>query len=809
MCPLSAHRRITALTHLIIMATKEYFPGIGKIKFEGKESKNPMAFRYYDADKVIMGKKMSEWLKFAMAWWHTLCAEGGDQFGGGTKKFPWNGEADKVQAAKNKMDAGFEFMQKMGIEYYCFHDVDLVSEGASIEEYEANLKEVVAYLKQKQAETGIKLLWGTANVFGHARYMNGAATNPDFDVVARAAVQIKNAIDATIELGGTNYVFWGGREGYMSLLNTDQKREKEHLAQMLKMARDYARSKGFQGTFLIEPKPMEPSKHQYDVDTETVIGFLKAHGLDKDFKVNIEVNHATLAGHTFEHELAVAVDNGMLGSIDANRGDYQNGWDTDQFPIDNFELTQAMMQIIRNGGFGNGGTNFDAKTRRNSTDLEDIFIAHIAGMDVMARALESAAKLLEESPYKKMLADRYASFDSGKGKEFEDGKLTLVNHLGIDLGETPEQILSKLDDDRIKDDDVRHDGRHAHDYDYVHRVRDIEADTPARYNADPDRLFESSGCAGKLAVFAVRLDTFEAEKNQQVFYIGTNQPEVLTEIRRHILANFENLPVAGEYMHRDIYDIAEKYGKDTFLMIDKLGTDKMPFFFNLKGRTDAMLEKVKFFRPHFTDRAMQKFGHLFPSHLPPRMKKWRDKYEHHLLLKMAGDGVGEAKSWLVDYFKQAEGDFFVCTPEEGSKAFLHRFAAAGAAIRYQAVHSDEVEDILALDIALRRNDTEWYEHLPPEIDSQLVHKLYYGHFMCYVFHQDYIVKKGVDVHALKEQMLELLQQRGAQYPAEHNVGHLYKAPETLQKFYRENDPTNSMNPGIGKTSKRKNWQEVE
>ncbi|MEI3461540.1 MAG: xylose isomerase [Bacteroides eggerthii] len=407
------------------MATKEYFPGIGKIKFEGKESKNPMAFRYYDAEKVIMGKKMKDWLKFAMAWWHTLCAEGGDQFGGGTKQFPWNGDADKVQAAKNKMDAGFEFMQKMGIEYYCFHDVDLCEEAATIEEYEANLKAIVAYAKQKQAETGIKLLWGTANVFGHARYMNGAATNPDFDVVARAAVQIKNAIDATIELGGMNYVFWGGREGYMSLLNTDQKREKEHLAQMLTLARDYARARGFKGTFLIEPKPMEPSKHQYDVDTETVIGFLKAHGLDKDFKVNIEVNHATLAGHTFEHELAVAVDNGMLGSIDANRGDYQNGWDTDQFPIDNYELTQAMMQIIRNDGLGNGGTNFDAKTRRNSTDLEDIFIAHIAGMDAMARALESAAKLLEESPYKKMLADRYASFDNGKGKEFEDGKLTL------------------------------------------------------------------------------------------------------------------------------------------------------------------------------------------------------------------------------------------------------------------------------------------------------------------------------------------------------------------------------------------------
>ncbi|MBQ2970086.1 MAG: xylose isomerase [Bacteroidaceae bacterium] len=402
---------------------KEFFPGIGKIRYEGKESRNPMAFRYYDAEKVILGKKMKDWLKFSMAWWHTLCAEGGDQFGGGTKEFPWNTSADPIQAAKDKMDAGFEFMQKIGIEYYCFHDVDLVSEGSSIEEYEANLKELVAYAKQKQQETGIKLLWGTANVFGHKRYMNGAATNPNFDVVARAAVQIKNAIDATIELGGQNYVFWGGREGYMSLLNTDQKREKEHLAMMLTKARDYARAKGFTGTFLIEPKPMEPTKHQYDVDTETVIGFLKAHGLDKDFKVNIEVNHATLAGHTFEHELAVAVDNGMLGSIDANRGDYQNGWDTDQFPIDNYELTQAMIHIIRNGGFGNGGTNFDAKTRRNSTDLEDIFIAHIAGMDAMARALESAATMLEESPYKQMLKERYASFDNGEGKAFEEGKL--------------------------------------------------------------------------------------------------------------------------------------------------------------------------------------------------------------------------------------------------------------------------------------------------------------------------------------------------------------------------------------------------
>ena len=407
------------------MAIKEYFPTIGKIKFEGKDSKNPMAYRYYDAEKIILGKPMKEWLKFAMAWWHTLCAEGGDQFGTGTKKFPWNDAPDAMTAAKQRADAGFEIMQKLGIEYFCFHDTDLIGDLTDIADYEKRMQEITAYLKELMDKTGIKNLWGTANVFGNGRYMNGAATNPDFDVVARAAVQIKNAIDATIALGGSNYVFWGGREGYMSLLNTDQKREKEHLATMLRMARDYARAKGFTGTFLIEPKPMEPSKHQYDVDTETVIGFLKAHGLDKDFKVNIEVNHATLAGHTFEHELAVAVDNGMLGSIDANRGDYQNGWDTDQFPIDNFELTQAMMQIIRNGGLGNGGTNFDAKTRRNSTDPEDIFIAHIAGMDAMARALECAAAILTESPYNEMLRERYASFDGGEGKKFEDGQLSL------------------------------------------------------------------------------------------------------------------------------------------------------------------------------------------------------------------------------------------------------------------------------------------------------------------------------------------------------------------------------------------------
>ena len=423
---------------------KEYFPEIKAIKYEGPESKNPMAFHYYDAERVVAGKKMKDWMRFAMAWWHTLCAEGGDQFGGTTKKFPWNEGTDAVTIAKQKADAGFEIMQKLGFPYFCFHDVDLVSEGNSVEEYEANLTAITDYLKEKMDETGIKLLWSTANVFGNGRYMNGASTNPDFDVVARAIVQIKNAIDAGIKLGAENYVFWGGREGYMSLLNTDQKREKEHMATMLRMARDYARSKGFQGTFLIEPKPMEPSKHQYDVDTETVIGFLKAHGLEKDFKVNIEVNHATLAGHTFEHELACAVDAGMLGSIDANRGDYQNGWDTDQFPIDNYELTQAWMQIVRNGGLGTGGTNFDSKTRRNSTDFEDIIIAHISGMDACARALLNAVEIMENSPIPSMLKERYASFDSGMGKDFEDGKLTLeqVYEYGKKVGE-PKQTSGK------------------------------------------------------------------------------------------------------------------------------------------------------------------------------------------------------------------------------------------------------------------------------------------------------------------------------------------------------------------------------
>ncbi len=422
---------------------KEYFPNIGKIPFEGPESKNPVAFHYYEPERIVAGRKMKDWFKFAMCWWHTLCAEGSDQFGPGTKQFPWNEGTTALERARHKVDAGFEIMQKLGIGYYCFHDVDLVDEAPTIEEYESNLREIVAYLKEKQAATGIKLLWGTANVFGHKRYMNGAGTNPDFHVAARAMVQIKNALDATIALGGECYVFWGGREGYMSLLNTDMKREKEHLATMLGMARDYARAKGFKGTFLIEPKPMEPTKHQYDADTETVIGFLRAHGLDKDFKVNIEVNHATLAGHTFEHELQCAADAGLLGSIDANRGDYQNGWDTDQFPIDVYELVQAMLVIIRAGGLV-GGTNFDAKTRRNSTDLEDIIIAHVSGMDIMARALLAAADILEKSPLPTMLKERYASYDSGIGKDFEDGKLTLEEAVAYakTLGE-PKQVSGK------------------------------------------------------------------------------------------------------------------------------------------------------------------------------------------------------------------------------------------------------------------------------------------------------------------------------------------------------------------------------
>jgi len=427
-----------------LIGNKEFFPGIGKIKYEGKESKNPLAYRYYDENKKVAGKTMKEIFRFAMAYWHTLCGEGSDPFGPGTKDFPWNERSDVIDKAKDKMDAAFEFMTKMGIPFYCFHDFDLVQEGSTIAESEKRLQTMVDYAKEKQKASGVKLLWGTANVFSHERYMNGASTNPDFNVVCYAATQVKNAIDATIALGGDNYVFWGGREGYMSLLNTNMKREKEHLAMFLSMARDYGRKNGFKGTFLIEPKPMEPTKHQYDFDTETVIGFLRNYGLAGDFKLNIEVNHATLAGHTFQHELQCAADAGLLGSIDANRGDYQNGWDTDQFPINIYELVETMLVIIEAGGFTTGGINFDAKTRRNSTDLEDIFIAHIAGIDAFARALLISYNILEKSDYRKLRKQRYASYDSGDGKAFEQGKLSLekLRELAIKNGE-PKQISGK------------------------------------------------------------------------------------------------------------------------------------------------------------------------------------------------------------------------------------------------------------------------------------------------------------------------------------------------------------------------------
>ena len=426
----------------IVLGNKEYFPGIGEIKYEGKESKNPLAFKWYNPDQVVAGKTMKEHLRFAVAYWHTFCADGDDPFGRGTKKFPWAVGGDAVSAAKVKMDAAFEFITKLGAPYYCFHDIDLVDEGENLKEYEKNLAAIVDYAKEKQNASGVKLLWGTANVFNNPRYMNGASTNPDFNVLACAATQVKNAIDATIALGGEGYTFWGGREGYMSLLNTNMKREQEHFARFLTIARDYARAQGFKGTFYIEPKPMEPTKHQYDFDSATVIGFLRQYGLDKDFKINVEVNHATLSGHTFQHELQVAADAGMLGSIDANRGDYQNGWDTDQFPINIYETVEAMLVILEAGGFQTGGVNFDAKTRRNSTDLEDIFIAHISGMDVFARALVIADKVLNESEYKKWRTERYASFDSGKGAEFEAGKLSLTDLRDYALANGEPKLIS-------------------------------------------------------------------------------------------------------------------------------------------------------------------------------------------------------------------------------------------------------------------------------------------------------------------------------------------------------------------------------
>ena len=424
--------------------SKEYFKGIKKVQFEGPETSNPLAFRFYQPDKLVAGKPMKEHLRFAMAWWHSLCADGSDPFGNGTLTYPWDNISDPIEKGKAKMDAGFEFMEKCGIDYYCFHDFDLVEEGNTIAESEKRLQQMVEYAKQKQTETGKQLLWGTANLFSHPRYMNGAATNPDFHVVAWAATQVKNAIDATVALGGQNYVFWGGREGYLSLLNTQMKKELDHMARFLEMARDYGRRNGFNGTFLIEPKPMEPTKHQYDYDTATVIGFLRHYGLDKDFKLNIEVNHATLAGHTFQHELQLAADAGLLGSIDANRGDYQNGWDTDQFPINLYEITEALLVIIQAGGLKTGGINFDAKIRRNSTDPDDLFIAHIAGMDAFARALITADKILNHSDYLQLRELRYSSFDSGKGLAFEKGELTLeeLRQIAMDTG-NPSQISGK------------------------------------------------------------------------------------------------------------------------------------------------------------------------------------------------------------------------------------------------------------------------------------------------------------------------------------------------------------------------------
>lgn len=423
---------------------KEFFPFIKQVKYEGKDSRNPLAFKYYDENRLIAGKTMKEHLRFAVAWWHTFCGTGADPFGPGTKNFPWLKNPDALQAARDKMDAGFEFISKIGAPFYCFHDFDIAPEGKTIAESERNLKEMVNYAKHKQTETGAKLLWGTANLFSHPRYMNGAATNPDFAVVTYAATQVKAALEATVELGGENYVFWGGREGYGTLLNTNMKREREHMARFLHMARDYGRKIGFKGTFLIEPKPMEPSKHQYDFDCATVIGFLREFDLVNDFKLNIEVNHATLALHTFTHELQVASDAGLLGSIDANRGDYQNGWDTDQFPNNIYEVTEAMLIILEVGGFNTGGINFDAKVRRNSTDLEDIFYAHVGGMDTFARALLIANEILEKSDYRKIRKERYASFNTGNGALFEQGRLTLeqLRDLAVKSGE-PQQVSGR------------------------------------------------------------------------------------------------------------------------------------------------------------------------------------------------------------------------------------------------------------------------------------------------------------------------------------------------------------------------------
>lgn len=405
---------------------KEYFPGLGCIPYEGPKSDNPLAFKYYNANRLVSGKTMKDHLRFSIAYWHSFCANGTDPFGDATIFHPWSeGLGTPMQKAEKKMDAAFEFFTKLGVEYYCFHDRDIAPEGATPSESEKNLMHMVKIAAERQAATGVKLLWGTANIFHNPRYMNGAATNPEFSVVTQAASQVKVAIDATIALDGLGYTFWGGREGYMSLLNTDLKREKEHLARFLTMARDYGRKQGFKGMFYIEPKPMEPTKHQYDFDVETVAGFLRLYGLDKDFRVNIEANHAELAGHDFQHELETAASMGFFGSVDANRGDPRNGWDTDQFPVNLYETTLAMITILKAGGFISGGLNFDAKIRRNSVDLYDLFEAHIGGMDAFAAGLVAASRIIEDRTLSVFINKRYSSFDAGEGARFEKGCLNL------------------------------------------------------------------------------------------------------------------------------------------------------------------------------------------------------------------------------------------------------------------------------------------------------------------------------------------------------------------------------------------------
>lgn len=410
----------------VFVGDTEYFPGIGRIPFEGSASDNPLAFKAYDADKVVAGKRMEDWLRFSVCYWHTFTAGGQDPFGVDTRAFPWDEGKDDMEMANRRMDAAFEFISKLGTPYFCFHDRDIAPEGSSIDESERRLSTMVALAKERMKETGLKLLWGTANLFSNPRYMNGAATNPDFNVVAHAAAQVKAALDATVELSGENYVFWGGREGYSSLLNTCTRREIEHMATFLATARDYARSIGFEGTFLIEPKPMEPMKHQYDFDASTVVGFIRHFGLEADFKVNVEANHATLAGHAFDHELQMASDAGLLGSIDANRGNAQNGWDTDQFPLDMTDCVGAMLVVMRQGGIAPGGLNFDAKLRRESTDMVDLFLAHIGGMDAFARGLEIADRIVSDGRIEGFRQARYAGFNEGPGAAFEAGKLGLA-----------------------------------------------------------------------------------------------------------------------------------------------------------------------------------------------------------------------------------------------------------------------------------------------------------------------------------------------------------------------------------------------